>query len=81
MAVSVNKTWSKEDKDYVLENAGRMLDQEIADNLGLRTGKVVTLYSVRHIRQRLGIRKKEGRGVCEIRRLSPPIVAMSIVGE
>lgn len=64
----MNSVWTEEDIDYLVENAATQVDSSIASFLTRRTGRLVTLKSVRRQRQRLGIRKKGGRGVCEIDR-------------
>lgn len=61
-----NVVWTDAQKKFVLENAGRMKDADIAAKLSAVTGRKVTLYSVRICRQRLGVRKRQGRGLCEV---------------
>jgi len=60
----MNVKWTEEDKTFVRENADSMKDQEIANTLSQRSGRVVSLQAVRKMRQKLGIKKKCGRGLC-----------------
>jgi len=59
----MNVKWTEEDKAYIRENAESMKDQEIANTLTQRSGRVVSLQAVRKMRQKLGIKKKCGRGI------------------
>ena len=43
-----------------------MKDAEMADYLTDITGRLVTLDAVRKVRQKLGITKKPGRGICGV---------------
>jgi|TARA_R110000824_G_scaffold48118_2_gene136037 hypothetical protein len=63
----VNRKWAEKDLRYIRENAGVMKDRELAAELTQRSGRPVTLGAVRKMRQRLGIEKKGGRGVCKLR--------------
>jgi len=60
----MNVKWTEADKAFVKENAHSLKDQEIANALSERTGRKVSLEAVRKMRQKLGIKKKCGRGIC-----------------
>jgi hypothetical protein len=62
----MNIKWSNEERDYIRENAATMKDVDIAGELTLIAGRVVTLDAVRKVRQKMGIVKKPGRGVCGV---------------
>lgn len=62
----MNKIWTEEQKQFVKDNAGKMKDQEIADELTKRSGRQVSLQAVRKQRQKLGLNKKPGRGICSL---------------
>lgn len=54
-------------KKFVADNAGILTDIEIASQLTMMTGVVMTWKSVIHIRQKLEIEKPRGaRGNCRI---------------
>jgi hypothetical protein len=63
----MNIKWTVEDKQFIRTNAHRMKDKEIASELEARSGRRVSVGAVRKLRQRMGIIKKGGRGVCELR--------------
>jgi hypothetical protein len=62
----MNTKWSETEKSFIRENAHRLKDIEIADELTISSGRPVTLQSVRKMRQKLGIKKLSGRGVCGV---------------
>jgi hypothetical protein len=62
----MNIKWTDEDRQFIKDNAAFMKDIDIADELTEKTGRKVTLDAVRKVRQKLGIKKKRGRGVCGI---------------
>jgi len=62
----MNIKWTENDKIFVRENAHSMKDHEIAKVLTERSGRQVTLQAVRKMRQKMGIKKKCGRGICDL---------------
>jgi hypothetical protein len=62
----MNIKWSENEKTFVRENAHRMKDKDIAKNLTEQSGREVSLQAVRKMRQKLGVKKKSGRGICEL---------------
>lgn len=62
----MNVKWSENEKTFVRENAHRMKDKDIAKILTERSGREVSLQAVRKMRQKLGVKKKSGRGICEL---------------
>jgi hypothetical protein len=70
--LGVNIVWSKGEKNFVRKNAARLKDRELAAALTRTSGRVVTVHAVRKCRARLGIKKKHGRGVCQVVRPVPP---------
>jgi hypothetical protein len=63
-----NLVWTDAQKEFIRANADKLKDVELAVALSKICQRHVTLNSVRQTRQRLGIRKKQGRGICEISR-------------
>ena len=43
----MNKIWSEQEKQFVKDNAGKMKDQAIADELTKRSGRKVSLQAFR----------------------------------
>ena len=62
----MNIKWTTEDKQFVRENASKVKDKDLAIELSIRNQRIVSLDSIRKLRQRLGIIKKRGRGRCEL---------------
>jgi len=63
----MNIKWSPEDRQFIRDNAHCMKDKDIAAEITLRSGRFVSLGAVRKMRQRMGVTKKSGRGVCKLR--------------
>ena len=63
----MNIKWSAEDRQFIKDNAHCMKDKDIAAEITLRSGRLVSLGAVRKMRQRMGVTKKSGRGVCKLR--------------
>jgi hypothetical protein len=69
----MNAVWTKAEKDFVANNAHCLTDLQIAEHLFNATGRLVSRHAVRQVRVRLGIKKAQGRGRCEVvSRPSPP---------
>jgi hypothetical protein len=60
----VNRIWTQAEADFILANAERLKDWELAQELSKLRGHEVTLASARQKRQRLRLKKLPGRGVC-----------------
>ncbi len=67
-----NHLWTDYELQFVRQNAGVLKDVEIARKLSAVCGRLVTLHSVRKARQKLGIFKRRGRGMCELSRPAVP---------
>ena len=62
----MNIKWTEKEKEYVRENAAHTKDVRLAEELTEMSGRIVTLEAVRKVRQKLGLRKSPGRGVCSL---------------
>jgi|TARA_Y100001938_G_scaffold104880_1_gene143135 transposase len=62
----MNIKWTEEDKQFVIDNSKYMKDKEVAEKLSEQAGRKVSLDAVRKMRQKLGIKKKQGRGICGV---------------
>jgi hypothetical protein len=60
----MNKKWSIEEESYLKLHANDLTDGALAIKLSEITGRNVTMLSVRKKRQKLGLKKARGRGVC-----------------
>ena len=63
----MNRKWTEKDLQYIRENAENLKDRELATELSKASGRTVSLGAVRKMRQRLGIGKRSGRGVCGLK--------------
>lgn len=80
------QSWTEAEKRFIRENASRLKDHELAARLSQILGRPISMASVRQERQRMGIKKKHGRGVCEVASTRPsPLdgmgLGLSILGE
>ncbi len=62
----MGKRWTQDEQNFVRENAHKFTDVELARQLTQFTGREISFSYTRKLRQRLGIRKLPGRGVCAI---------------
>ena len=62
----MNKVWDHSTETFLKENVHQLTDEEISVQLTKTTGRKFTLHSVRRKRQRLGLKKVQGRGRCAL---------------
>jgi len=63
----MNQVWSEAEKQFIRESAGTLTDEAGAIELSKVCGRVVTVNSWRKQRQKMGIKKNPGRGICSIK--------------
>ena len=63
----MNIKWTEKERQFIIDNAATMKDKDLAEKISQMAGRIVTLDAVRKVRQKLGIKKKRGRGICGIR--------------
>lgn len=63
----MNRVWTEQETEFVRQNAGILTDKEGSERLSRITGRNVTLHSWRKQRQKIGISKMPGRGICKIK--------------
>lgn len=59
--------WLPEEIEYIKNNANHMTDKEVMKNINNLYGQRRSFDTVRKMRQRIGIQKENGRGVCKIK--------------
>jgi len=64
----MNEVWNEAERTFVRDNAGVLTDKDGAEQLSRITGRLVTLHAWRKQRQKMGISKMPGRGICRIKR-------------
>ena len=62
----MNQVWTPVEEQFIKHNAGLLTDEVGAAQLSKIVGREVTVSAWRKKRQQLGLRKKPGRGVCEL---------------
>lgn len=62
----MNQVWKEHERMFIRDNANTMKDKELAVKLSKITGRLVTVQAVRKQRQKLGITKARGRGICAV---------------
>lgn len=62
----MNRVWTEVEREFVRKNAGNLTDEHGARKLGELVRRDITKEAWRKQRQKLGIKKKPGRGVCEL---------------
>ena len=63
----MNRKWTESERRFIVEKAHRLTDNDIADRLTRSTGRSISVNAVRKTRQRRGIIKQSGRGICKLR--------------
>jgi transposase len=58
----MNIKWTDEERQFIKDNAAFMKDKELTEKISEMSDRKVTLDAVRKVRQKLGIKKKQGRG-------------------
>jgi|TARA_R110002012_G_scaffold315333_1_gene529079 hypothetical protein len=62
----MNIKWTEEERKYIADNAAHMKDRELAERLTEISDRKITVDAVRKVRQKMGIKKSHGRGICKI---------------
>lgn len=62
----MNQVWKEHERAFIRDNANTMKDKELAVKLSKISGRNVTIQAVRKQRQKLGITKAQGRGICSV---------------
>jgi len=62
----VNKVWTETEKLFIRDTANHMTDEQGSSELSRITGRLITVDAWRKQRQKLGIKKKPGRGICAV---------------
>ena len=63
----MHQVWSESEKQFIRDSAGTLTDAAGAIELSKVCGRIVTVNAWRKQRQKMGIKKKPGRGICSVR--------------
>jgi len=64
----MNQVWNEAERQFIRDNAAILTDKDGATQLSRITGRPVTVHAWRKQRQKMGISKMPGRGICRIRK-------------
>ena len=62
----MNQVWTAMEEKFVLDNADKVTDEIGAAQLSEIVGRPISVYAWRKKRQKLGLTKAPGRGVCKL---------------
>ena len=62
----MNQIWTPMEEQFIRENADKLTDKAGAVKLTGLTGRTVSVYAWRKKRQKMGLTKAPGRGVCRV---------------
>ncbi len=62
----MNQIWTTIEEQFIKENAGLLTDALGAAQLSEIAGRKITVYAWRKKRQKLGLTKAPGRGICRL---------------
>ena len=64
------QVWSEAEKQFIRDSAGKVRDEAGAIELSKVCGRIVTVNAWRKQRQKMGIKKNPGRGICSVKQES-----------
>ena len=62
----MNVTWTPAEKLFIQQNADKFTDDTLTVELNKMSQRNISKAAVRKARHRMGIKKKPGRGKCEL---------------
>jgi len=62
----MNQVWTPFEEQFIRENAANVTDEVGAAQLSQIVRRTISIHSWRKKRQKMGIRKAQGRGVCAV---------------
>ena len=62
----MNNIWNENERQFIRDNAAILTDAQGAAQLSKITGRYISVQSWRKQRQKMGISKKPGRGICAL---------------
>jgi transposase len=66
-ATSCYKYWSDTERQFLVESSSNLTDSELVEAINSRFNTSRKLSAVRKMRQRLGLAKASGRGICQVK--------------
>tara|TARA_R100000152_G_C6570353_1_gene37894 strand:- start:235 stop:462 length:228 start_codon:yes stop_codon:yes gene_type:complete len=66
----MNQVWTEAERQFIKDSAGTLTDEAGAIELSKVCGRIITVNAWRKQRQKMGIKKNPGRGVCSVKQES-----------
>ena len=63
----MNQVWTETERQFIKDSAGTLTDEAGAVELSKVCGRIVTINAWRKQRQKMGIKKNPGRGICSVK--------------
>tara|TARA_R110002074_G_scaffold174354_8_gene337358 strand:- start:451 stop:663 length:213 start_codon:yes stop_codon:yes gene_type:complete len=63
----MNQVWTETERQFIKDSAGTLTDEAGAVELSKVCGRIVTVNAWRKQRQKMGIKKNPGRGICSVK--------------
>jgi hypothetical protein len=67
----MNQVWTKAEKQFIRDSAERLTDEAGSIELSKVCGRIISVNAWRKQRQKMGIKKNPGRGVCSVKESGP----------
>jgi len=64
----MNQVWTEAERQFIKDSAGTLTDEAGAVELSKVCGRIITVNAWRKQRQKMGIKKNPGRGVCSVKK-------------
>tara|TARA_R100000005_G_C4965795_1_gene180666 strand:- start:823 stop:1035 length:213 start_codon:yes stop_codon:yes gene_type:complete len=64
----MNQVWTDQEKLFIQQNAHILTDKQGAEQLSRITGRKISIHAWRKQRQKMGIGKMPGRGICRVKK-------------
>ncbi len=62
----MSQRWTNTENEFVKQNSSKLTDEQMARAYKMKFQRPMNVEQIRKHRQRLGIKTRHGRGVCEI---------------
>ena len=66
----MNKIWTDKENKFIYQYSGHLTDKQMAIAFTGKFNRTMNVEQIRKQRQRLGIKKQHGRGVCVVKSMS-----------
>ena len=64
----MNQVWTEAERQFIKDSAEALTDEAGAIELSKVCGRIITVNAWRKQRQKMGIKKNPGRGICSVKK-------------